>query len=89
MLTAEERTLRSRIAAHEMHARNDPRAITEAARRAYLSHFEHLADPDGSLPPAERRRRAEHLRRAHMARLSLQAVRARRARREEAPDDAA
>ncbi len=83
-LSPAERSLRARLAAHTMHARHDPRETTTAARAAFLARFEAEADPDGVLPPEERRRRAEHLRRAHFARLSLKAVEARRVRRAEA-----
>jgi len=76
-----ERSLRARIAAHAMHARNDPVEITAKARAAFLAKFERQADPEGVLPPEERRRRAEHLRSAHFARLALAAAKARRARR--------
>jgi hypothetical protein len=38
-------------------------------------------DPDGTLDPTERRRRAEHARRAYFIRLSMAAAAARRAKR--------
>jgi len=76
-----ERSLRARIAAHAMHARNDPVEITAKARAAFLAKFERQADPEGVLPPEERRRRAEHLRSAHFARLALASAKARRTRR--------
>ena len=80
-LSPAERTLRARLAAHTMHARNDPEAITAKARAGFLAKFEREADPDGVLPPEERRRRAEHLRSAHFARLALASAKARRKRR--------
>jgi hypothetical protein len=46
-----------------------------------MARFEREVDPDGHLDPAERTRRAESLRQAHMARLSLKAAAARRAKR--------
>jgi hypothetical protein len=46
-----------------------------------LAKFEAEADPDGRLPDEERRRRAEHLRKAHMARMALASSRARAARK--------
>lgn len=76
-----ERSLRARIAAHAMHARNDPAEITANARAAFLAKFEQEADPDGILPPEERRRRAEHLRSAYFARLALASAKARRTRK--------
>ena len=76
-----ERTLRARMAAHAMHVRHDARAVTAKARAAFLASFERAADPEGVLPPEERHRRAEHLRRAYFARLALASAKARRARR--------
>ncbi len=76
-----ERSLRARIAAHAMHAGNDPVEITAKARAAFLAKFEYQADPEGTLPPEERRRRAEHLRSAHFARLALASAKARRTRK--------
>jgi len=76
-----ERTLRARLAAHSMHAQHDARQTTAAARAAFLARFEAEVDPDGTLPPEERRRRAEHARSAHFTRLALAAAKARRAKR--------
>jgi hypothetical protein len=70
--------LRGRIGAHELHARHDPRETTANARATFLASFEAKVDPGGSLPPAERARRAEHARKAHFARLALASARARR-----------
>ena len=87
MLTPAERTLRSRLGAHTLHARRDPRETTAPARAAWLARFEQQVDPEGVLPPAERQRRAAHARRAHMARLALKAARSRaRKRRAAAPN---
>lgn len=79
-LTPAQRSLRARLAAHAMHARNDRRAVTANARRAFVERFERQVDADGVLPVAERQRRAEHALRAHMAGLALRSARARRAR---------
>ena len=57
-LTPAQRSLRSRLAAYSLHAKHDPRETTQAARAAFLTRFEREVDPDGSLPPAERARRA-------------------------------
>jgi hypothetical protein len=65
-----------------MHARNDARQTTVAARTAFLARFEAEVDPDGALDPEERRRRAEHARRAYFTRLALASAKARRARRQ-------
>lgn len=78
-LTASERALRARIAAHTLHARvADPSAHTAPARRAFLDRFDREVDPDGVLPENERHRRAEHARKAYFARLALASARARR-----------
>jgi hypothetical protein len=77
-MDAAGRKLRARIAAHESWANtSDPAARTAAARAAAESRFERLVDPDGTMQPAERARRAESARKAHYARLSLAGVRAR------------
>jgi len=68
---------RGRIGAHVAHSRNDPRKMTAAARDAFLSSFERLADPDGILPVAERMRRAGHLKKAHFLRLAMKSAKAR------------
>jgi len=78
-LSPSERTLRARLAAHVLHATHDPRSTTAAARRAFRDSF--LAQVDSDLPEDERRRRAEHLRRAHFLRLALASAKARRARK--------
>src|SRR6266508_5594217 len=77
-LSPAERRLRARLAAHSMHARHDARETTAKARAAFLARFEREVDPDGTLPPQERARRAEHARSAYFARLSLAAAKARR-----------
>jgi hypothetical protein len=80
--TPAERSLHARMAAHAMHARHDARVTTVNGRAAFLARFEHEVDPDGTLDPQERARRAEHARRSYMARLSLAAAKARRTRRQ-------
>lgn len=79
-LTPGERSLRARLAAHTLHASVDSRAHTEPARVAFLARFEHQVDPQGTLSPTERARRAEQARRAYMAGLALKSSKARRAR---------
>ncbi|MEX5634088.1 hypothetical protein [Parafrankia sp. FMc2] len=74
------RRLRARIAANARLAKEDPVEMTAPARRAFLGKFERMADPDGTLPPEERARRAAHLRQEHMQRLALRSVQARAAR---------
>jgi hypothetical protein len=75
-LTAGERTLRARLAAHTMHAQG--KTNTEPARDAWLARFERQVDPDGVLPAGERRRRADHAKRAYMSELAYKSARARR-----------
>jgi hypothetical protein len=80
-LTSTERTLRASIAANESWARCDDRtARTAPARRAMLDKFEKQVDPDGTLLPAERQKRAENARKAHYKRLALKSAQARRRR---------
>lgn len=80
-LTPEQRSLRARIASHVSWANTeDPKARTAPARSAFFDRFERAVDPDGVLDPADRRRRAEHARKAHMQRLALKSARARRSR---------
>lgn len=79
-LTPEQRVLRARLAAQVRWSRSDPVAGTAAARAAFDERFEREVDPDGSLAPAERARRAKSARRAYYTRLALASARARRAR---------
>jgi hypothetical protein len=80
-LTPAERSLRARLAVHTSWAHtSDPSARTAPARRAALERFERQVDPDGTLKPAERARRAEQAMRSHMARLALKSAQARRRR---------
>jgi len=81
-LTPAERSLRARLAVHTSWVQTTDRAArTAPARRAALQRFERQVDPDGTLNPAERRRRAEQAMRAHMAGLALQSAQARRRRK--------
>lgn len=69
----------ARIAAAERWGRTDDRtAATEPARRGLRAKFEREADPDGTLLPHERARRADQLMQAHMLRMSRAAAQARR-----------
>ena len=71
--------LSGRMGAHRLHAKYDSHEITAPATRAFLQRFLDQVDP--ALPEAERMRRAEHLRRAHMTELARKSVQA-RARRQ-------
>jgi hypothetical protein len=53
---------------------------TRPAREAFLKRFEREVDPNEELSPDERRRRAEHAKRAYMLRLAKRAVAARKTR---------
>lgn len=77
-LSSAERKLRASLAAHTMHAKHDSKATTAAGRAAFEARFEAEVDPDGVLPEPERRRRAEHARKAYFTRLALKSARARR-----------
>src|SRR5665647_1362140 len=71
--------LRASIAAHESWSRTTDRsARTAPARAALMARFEREVDPDGTLPPDERARRADHKRRAYFGRLALKSARSRR-----------
>jgi hypothetical protein len=74
-LTAAERSLRARAAAHALHAQGG--TSTKAGTAAFLARFERQVDPAGTLAPDERARRAEHALKAHMSALALKASRAR------------
>jgi hypothetical protein len=77
-LDPEVASLAAQIAAAERWGRVPDRAeATQPARAGLRAKFEREADPDGTLDPAERARRADHLQRAHMLRMSLAAKRAR------------
>jgi hypothetical protein len=81
-VTKSDRVLIAKIAASERWAREPDRsAATATARKAFLDRFESQVDPEGTLAPAERARRAEHARRAYFARLSLRSSQVRRARK--------
>lgn len=63
--------INKQIASHVSWSRTpDRRARTKPARDKFLERFEREVDPDGKLPVAERRRRAEHAKRAYMLRLA-------------------
>lgn len=70
--------MRSRIAAYRMHARNDSKLTTAAARAAFMERFENEVDPERVLPEAERQRRAEQAKKAYFAALAFKSSRARK-----------
>ena len=78
-LSPAERSLRARIASHKSWANtSDVLARTEPGRRAAMERFEREVDPDGTLEPAERERRAAHARKAYYSALALKSAKARR-----------
>jgi hypothetical protein len=78
-LPAPERALRARIASHASWANtSNPSERTAPGRRAFLERFEHQVDPNGTLPEAERIRRADHARKAYFTALALKSAQARR-----------
>ena len=68
--TPTERRLRTRLAGQMRWAKDDPVAHAHRMQAGLVAKFEREADPDGTLEPAERARRAAQLRKAHMTRLS-------------------
>jgi hypothetical protein len=61
------KNMNARIAAELSWAQTHNRsARPRPAREAFLERFERQVDPDGTLPIEERRRRAEHAKRAYM-----------------------
>jgi hypothetical protein len=80
------RDINGRIAAEISWARTRDRAArTRPAREAFLMRFEKEVDPDGALPPEERRQRAEHAKRAYMLQLAKRSAAARKARQPAPP----
>src|SRR6266487_7067062 len=81
--SAAERRLQARMAAHAMHAQHDPRVTSAPGRATFLARFEAEVDPDGTLDPEERGRRAEHARSAYFLSLALKSAQKRRKRRKQ------
>jgi hypothetical protein len=75
-LTPAQRSERARIAANIRWSRViDRHAATAPGLRAISEKFEREADPAGLLSPSDRAKRAENLRKAHLARIRLKASR--------------
>ena len=68
------------MAAYALHAKRDARETTAAARAAFLDRFDRMVDPEGTLPEAERQRRAAAARKAYFTGLALRSAQARRSR---------
>jgi hypothetical protein len=82
-LTPTQRSQRARIAALTRWSREDPAANAARGQAGLMARFVDQVDPDRVLPGAERQRRAEAARRAHMAQLAFRSAKARAAQ----PDD--
>lgn len=77
--TQSERSRQARKAAYVSWAKtDDPSARTANGRQAFLERFEREVDPEGTLPPAERARRAAALRKAYFLDLAQKSAEARR-----------
>jgi len=89
-MTPSERRLRASAAGHGKWAKEPDRtAATAPGRAAFLRRFEDQVDPDRTLDPAERARRAQSALRSHMMALALRSAVARRRRRQREAGDAA
>ena len=84
-----EMARRGRIGAYRLHATHSPKETTKAAREAFMARFEREVDPDGTLSPEERARRAEAARKAYFVQLAHKSAKARRRRPPKAKDGAA
>jgi hypothetical protein len=71
---------RTSTGAPQQKSRGHGRTTAPPARDAFLRRFEKEVDPDGTLPPEERRQRAEHAKRAYMLQLAKRSAVARKAR---------
>lgn len=77
MLTPEQRSQRARIAALTRWSRESAHEQAKRAQDGLFQRFLREVDPEGLLPEAERVRRAETARRAHMQRLAFASSKAR------------
>lgn len=57
----------------------DRAAATAAARQAFADRWDKLVDPDGTLDPVERAKRAAHAKKAFYLKLALKSAQVRRA----------
>jgi hypothetical protein len=76
--SASARSQIARIGGLARAAQYDGREVTKAARLAFADRWIREVDPEGTLPRAERERRARAAMRAHMHRLALRSAQARR-----------
>jgi hypothetical protein len=81
-LTPEQRVLRARMGAYAMHAQGKTNTAPARANSPQsLVYWAKKVDPDGTLPEAERARRAEHARKQYLIGLSLKSSQARARRK--------
>jgi hypothetical protein len=81
-LTPSQRQTRSRHGSHKSWANTvDRTARTAPGRAGLLRKFEDQVDPDRTLTPEDRAKRAESARKAYYTRLSMLAVKARQRQR--------
>jgi excisionase family DNA binding protein len=80
MAEAVNRSAIARIGGFSRAAMYDGREVTTQARAGFLRRFEAEVDPERTLPPQERERRARAALKAHMGRLALRSAEARRRR---------
>lgn len=80
--TRAQRTAWGRLGALRLHGQG--KTNTAPARAAMAEKWLRLADPDGTLTPEVRSKRAEYLRRAWLLELSIRAADARRHKRNRA-----
>jgi hypothetical protein len=73
-MTPAERSLRARSAAYRLHSLYDSRDLTANARKAFNDRFARQVDPDMTLPPQERARRAQCARKAYYANLAAKSA---------------
>jgi hypothetical protein len=77
--TPAERALHSRAASHVRWSRETDRtAATEPARKGLQARFEQQVDPNNTLDPVERAKRADSARKAYYADLTRRSIAARR-----------
>jgi hypothetical protein len=62
-------------------ALNGPDVMVGPAHRGFRTRFERIVDPEGVLPPDERKRRADRARRAHMLSLAAKSAEVRRTKK--------
>lgn len=83
-LTAQQRVLRARIASHASWANTEEREQrTRTARDRAWARFEDMVDPDKTMDPVERQKRAESGRKAYFSSLALKSAKARAKRKKE------